>query len=260
MNPYMINEEFLELKDFALGIPKNFDLMGEIIQDHRNVIKKVTTPQGTFVIKNFKGMYFFNRLAYSIFRKSKAERSYLHALLLLDKGILTPPPIAWIDCRRLGLLTQSYFISLYYPSKTLSEIFQRLDVNDYDAKKNWYKRLASFTLKLHRLEIYHNDFTFGNMLVVETPDQFSFALVDLNRIAFRKVSYRDGLQNFSKLGVPKEELNMLIREYAELSSQPVEKSIATYWASRKRSEFVRSIRKKLRKYTLTPLEKITTGK
>lgn len=260
MDHYTINEEFSELKEFALGIPKTFDRIGEIIQDHRNVIKKVATPQGTFVIKNFKGMYFFNRLAYSIFRKSKAERSYLYALLLRDKGILTPPPVAWIDCYRWGFLTHSYYISMHYPNKTLSETFKLLDVNDYDAKNNLYKRLASFTLTLHRLDIYHDDFTFGNILVIETPDHLSFALVDLNRILFRKVSYRYGLQNFSKLGVPKEELNTLIREYAELAGQPVEKSIEAYWASRKRSEFFRGIRKKIRKYTLTPLEKIMAGK
>ncbi len=136
MNPYKINEKFLELEEFALGIPKYFDRIGEIIQDHRNVIKKVATPQGTFVIKNFKGMYFFNRLAYSIFRKSKAERSYLYALLLQEKGVLTPPPIAWIDCYRWGLLTHSYFISIYYPYKTLSEILKQLDHNDVRCKEN----------------------------------------------------------------------------------------------------------------------------
>jgi hypothetical protein len=256
MNPCVINEEFLELEEFALGIPKTFDRIGEIIQDDRNVIKKATTPQGTLVIKNFKGMYFFNRLAYSIFRKSKAERSYLNALLLRDKGVLTPTPIAWIDRYRWGLLTHSYFISMYYPYKTLSEIFKQLDPSDYETKKTLYNRVATFALSLHRLDIYHDDFSLGNILVIENPDYFSFALVDLNRVVFRKVSYSDGLRNLAKLGIPKEDLNMLIREYAILSGEPIEKSMDTFWATRKRSEFFRSIRKNIRRYTLTPLEKI----
>ena len=260
MNSYAINEEFSELKEFALGIPTQFDRIGEIVHDHRNVIKKVTTPQGTFVIKNFAGMYFFNRLAYSIFRQSKAERSYLYALLLQEKGILTPPPIAWIDCYRWGLLTQSYFISLYYPSKTLSEILKHLDPNDYDAKKTLYSQVASFALRLHRLDIYHDDFSLGNILLRENSDGTSFALVDLNRILFRKVSYSYGLQNFAKLGFPKEDLNMVIREYAKLSGQPVEESIEAFWATRKRADVLRSIRKSIRRYTLTPLEKIVGGK
>ena len=258
MNRYMINGEFPELKEFALGIPKDFHRIGEIIQDHRNVIKKVTTPEGTFVIKNFKGMYFFNRLAYSIFRKSKAERSYLYSILLRDKGILTPPPVAWIDCYRWGLLTQSYFISKFYPYKSLSEILKHLDINNYDYKKTLYSHVASFALTLHRLDIYHDDFSLGNILVIENPDGFSFALVDLNRVLFRKVSYSYGLQNFAKLGVPKEDLNMLIQEYAKLSNQPIEKSIDAFWSTRKRSDFIRSIRKKIRKYTLTPIEKIAS--
>ena len=260
VNPYMINEEFLELKEFALGIPEHFDRIGEIIQDHRNVIKKVATAHGTLVVKNFKGMFFFNRLAYSIFRKSKAERSYLYSLLLRDKGVLTPPPVAWIDCYHWGLLTSSYFISMYHPHRTLSEIVSQGDLNDSDAKKALYSRLASFALTLHRLNIYHDDFSLGNILVIEDPNYFSFALVDLNRVVFRKVSYRSGLQNFAKLGVPKEDLNLIIREYAILSCQPIQKSIDTFWAARKRSEFFRSIRKSIRRYTLTPLEKMVSEK
>jgi hypothetical protein len=145
---------------------------------------------------------------------------------------------------------------MYYPYKTLSEVFKELDLNDHDAKKTLYNRVASFALTLHRLDIYHDDFSLGNILVIDNPDYFSFALVDLNRVMFRKVSYRNGLQNFAKLGLPKEDLNMLIREYAILSGQPIEKSIDTFWAARKRSEFFRSIRKNIRRYTLTPLEKI----
>jgi serine/threonine protein kinase len=259
MNRHMINGEFPELEEFALGIPKDFDRIGDIIQNNRNVIKKVTTPQGTFVIKSFTGMYFFNRLAYSIFRKSKAERSYLYSLLLRDKGILTPPPVAYIDCYSWGLLTNSYFISKFYPYKTLSDILKQLDVNNYDYKKKLYHHVASFTLKLHKLDIYHDDFSLGNILVIDNPDGFSFALVDLNRVVFRKVSYSYGLQNFAKLGIPEEDLNMLIREYATLSKQPIEKSIDAFWSTRKRSDLARSIRKKIRKYTLTPIEKIVAS-
>jgi hypothetical protein len=123
-----------------------------------------------------------------------------------------------------------------------------------------YNSVASFTLKLHRLGIYHDDFSLGNILVNENPDNPSFALVDLNRIMFRKVSYRSGLQNLTKLGFSTDDLNMLISEYAVLSGQSIERSIHTFWARKKRAEFVRSIRKNIRKYTLTPLEKLVAAK
>ena len=73
------------------------------------------------------------------------------------------------------------------------------------------------------------------------------------------MSYSDGIQTFAKFAVPMEDLNMIIREYAILSSEPIEKSIDAFWATRKRSDFVRSIRRGIRKYTLTPLEKIVAG-
>jgi hypothetical protein len=55
-------------------------------------------------------------------------------------------------------------------------------------------------------------------------------------------------------------LNELIGEYAALSSQSVEKSIDAFWATRKRAEVLRSLRRNIRRYTLTPLEKMLAVK
>lgn len=251
-----INEEFSELKEFIKSIPNRFYQTGEIILDSRNVVKKVSTGHGTFVIKNFKGMYFFNRLAYTLFRKSKAERSYLYSLTLLSKGIQVPAPVAWIDCYRWGMLRRSYYISQFQPYPTLAQLVNSPSGMDLETKNMLYRSLAGFAKNLHSHEIYHDDFSSGNILVIESSKSFSFALVDLNRILFKKVSYADGLQNFSKLGLPKAELNVVIQEYASLSRQPVDQSVNNFWKIRERIDFIRKVRKNLRKYTLTPIEKL----
>lgn len=260
MKSYTVRNEFSALKEFTLSIPDTFNEIGLTIQDKRNIVKKVTTEQGTFVIKNFKGMYFLNRLAYSLFRKSKAARSYIYSHILNDNGIRTPPHVAWLDCYKWGLLTESYFISVFYTYNTLQQALEYYTIYDESYKASLLRQVAAFALKLHRLGIYHEDFSVGNLLVIPEPDGYQFAMVDLNRIKFKKVSYRKGLQNFARLKIAPNDLNILIREYALLSGQSPEASINMFIADKKQSSFLRMLRKKVRRYTLTPLERMWAGK
>ncbi|HYF68419.1 MAG TPA: lipopolysaccharide kinase InaA family protein [Ohtaekwangia sp.] len=254
---YRISNEFSRLKEFTLGVHEKFDLGGEILRGNRNVVKKIITPDGEFVIKSFKGMYFLNRLAYSLFRKSKAERSYRYSARLNDNGILTPPHVAWIDCYTWGFLTHSYFVSVYCPYKTLHQFLETSEESD---KKSLYRQLAAFTLKMHRLGIYHDDFSVGNILVHAEGDDFKFSLVDLNRVKFQKINYKKGLQNFKTLKIPPQDMNILLREYAIQSDRSPQHSINTFWIHQKRSSLLRAFRKRIRYYTVTPLERMLAGK
>jgi len=254
MNSYQINDEFSQLKEFTLSLPETFDGIGTVIHGNRNVVKKVTIPEGTFVIKNYRGMYFFNRLAYSLFRKSKAERSYSYSIILNEKGVITPAPVSWLNCYKGGILSQSYFISAFVPYKTLYEVLK--DNHDRSFKDMLLRHVAAFTLGLHKAGIYHYDYSTGNILVIENSNSIDFAMVDLNRIKFQKVNYRKCVRNFSTLGISTEEMNLLIREYAILSGQSPEESINNFWSDKKFSATLRNIRTTFRKFTLTPLERL----
>ena len=252
----MIGNEFAELKDFTVNLPHTFDRMGLVLENKRNVVKKVITGQGTYVIKYFKGMYFFNRLAYSFFRKSKAVRSYLYSRVLNDKGIVTPAPVAWINCYELGLLTDSYFVSVYYPHKTFREIMETFKKSDDRGKVQLLRELAAFCFRMHMTGTYHDDFSVGNILVDPTDKGYEFALVDLNRVKFKDVSYGQGLRSFAKLNIPAEDLNVLITEYARLSGESSEVSADLFWKHKKQASALRRLRKKIRHYTLKPIEEI----
>jgi hypothetical protein len=255
MKYYKISDEFAALNEFIVNLPVAFDHTGLIIKDNRNVIRKVDTAQGTLVIKSFKGMYFFNRVAYSFFRKSKAERSYLNSASLNEKGIFTPPNVGWLDTYRWKLLEKSYYICLYSPHKTFQE--HLVDhANDENYKKTLYAHLLTFVIKLHRAGINQMDLSLGNILVIPTTDGYEFSMVDLNRVRFHKMSFRQGLNNLRKIEIPLDDLNNLIREYAVQNGQSPEAAVAMYWADTQRFIFLRSLRKQLRKYTLTPVEKL----
>ena len=253
MKHFKISSEFVELKEFILTLPDTFDSIGLTIVKNRNVVKKTDSIQGTVIVKSFKGMYFFNQLAYSIFKKSKAERSYINSEILKEKGFTTPPNVGWLDCYTGGLLTQSYYISTYSPYKTLRQVLQN-NLNDKPFRESIYNHLVTFIIKLHHSGVLHNDFSLTNILVIPTNDGYQFSLVDLNRIRFQKVSFREGLRNFHKLEIPKDEIEKLIRDYAVRENKAPDAAVDVFWADTKRTLFLRGLRKKLRKYTLTPLE------
>jgi tRNA A-37 threonylcarbamoyl transferase component Bud32 len=256
MISYKVGNEFAELKEFTVNLPHTFDRMGLVIENKRNVVKKVITSQGTFVIKYFKGMYFFNRLAYSFFRKSKAVRSYIYSRVLNDKGIVTPAPVAWINCYNLGLLTDSYFVSVYCPHKTLREVMESFKKGDDRCKVQLLRELAAFCVRMHMTGAYHDDFSVGNILVDQTENGYEFALVDLNRVKFQDVSYACGLRSFAKLNLPAEDLNVLIKEYAILSGESSRASADLFWKHKKQASALRRIRKKIRYYTLKPIQEV----
>ena len=256
MRDYKISEEFAATREAILDIPNRFNDTGEVIQNSRNVIKRITGQMGTVVVKNFIGMYFFNRLGYSLFRRSKASRSYIYSGILKEKGITTPPRVAWINYYSFGLLMRSYYISVYLQDPTLHTILEDWDPKNASLKTKLYHDLAAFTIKLHKLGIYHKDYSLGNILVKQTDSGFEFGLVDLNRVLFKKINYSEGLRNFSTLGLTKEDMNTLVEEYATQSNQPKAESIEKYWRYLKRKTFFWKLRKGLRRYTLTPLEQL----
>lgn len=256
MRSITVRDDFSSIRDFTEHLPTTFDREGLIIHNSRNVIKKIDTKHGTFVVKNFAGMYFFNRLAYSLFRKSKAVRSYEYSAILNQKGIMTPPHVAWLDCYSMGLLTRSYFVSVFNPNRTLEQMIQQFNAESPSRKTGLIRSLAQFIRELHLKEIYHEDLSIGNILVIPTANGYSFALVDLNRIKFRPVSFRNALRNFTTLLLSVDDMNKLIAEYSSLAGEDNMKARRLFWRYKNRKAMLRRWRRTLRKYTLTQIEKI----
>mgnify|MGYP003674096968 CR=1 FL=1 len=255
MIKYAVNSSFINLKDFSLSLPDTFNHIGKVIQDHRNVIKKITNEHGSFVVKDYKGMYFFNRLGYSLFSLSKAQKSYRNSEFLNKHGIKTPQHIAWIDCYNYGLLQRSFFVSALQPFETFKQFLARTPIG-HPQRNLLYDNFLAFIIKLHTIGIYHDDFSITNVLVIPSENGFEFSLVDLNRMSYRKSPFRKSLQNFNKLEIPTEELYNLISGYAKNQGQSAEEAIKMFLADSAKAQAFRRNRRALRRYTLTPLENL----
>jgi tRNA A-37 threonylcarbamoyl transferase component Bud32 len=234
-----------------------FETSGEVIKDNRNVIKKLDFEGANLVVKSFAGMYFFNRLAYSTIRKSKAQRSFEFAIKLKSLSIHTPEPVGYFDVYKLGLLTKSYYISHYDPVNNLYEILNQESGHTTINRQQLINDFAVFIYQLHSKGIFHDDLSISNVLVYFNQDVINFSLVDLNRIKFTKITYNERIKNLSRLSFKYEEdLENFLQMYASLNHYKKENLIRELQAYSARVSYLRNLRKKIKYYTLTKVENL----
>ncbi|MDR1003698.1 MAG: tyrosine protein kinase [Prevotellaceae bacterium] len=147
-------------------------------------------------VKRYAVPSLFNRIVYSFFRKSKAERAFTYPNRLLQAGIETPRPIACLTNASFGLLAESYFISEQSPYRRNFYEFGNADIADC---RDIVQALARFTAAMHEHGILHRDYSPGNILFDTVDGEYRFSLVDTNRMYFGKVSVEKGCANFARL-------------------------------------------------------------
>lgn len=183
------------------------------IHKARNELKIMDVGNLHTVVKSFKVPHLVNRLIYTFFRSSKAHKSYHNALRLQTLGILTPQPIALIEYFSSGLLEKSFFVSEYFAYDFTIRTPLLENLADRDAI---FTAFAAYTYDLHQKGVWHLDYSPGNILIKKTATGYAFAIVDINRMAFRPITPTQGCENFNKLWATDEELAIMGREYARL--------------------------------------------
>ena len=160
----VINPTYAILNSFVEGITSIFEFQGESIYKDRNKLKCYTIDGYHIVVKKFRKPHFINRIAYSFFRPSKAKRAYEFALKLLELGVETPAPIAFIEQYENGLFTYGYFISIF--ENEYENIRDLMDGTQKDA--DLLKELSVYMADLHTNGILHLDMSPGNILFKKT--------------------------------------------------------------------------------------------
>lgn len=233
MNDFKINKNYE--KELLVKILKNFDKIGEyVVPPGRNEIKRVVVNEKKFLktinIKKFKKPNFISNIIYKYTKGSKAKRSFEYAKKLLEKNIGTPEPIAYFD--KFGKEERDYYISedLKYDF-TCREIFWP---EDYEKVKteHWYKKIeekrekvirqfAKFSYDLHEKGIQFEDYSPGNVLIVEKNENFEFYLVDLNRMKFdAKMNIKSRMKNVSRMMEDENLAKIFCNEYAKCCKLP----------------------------------------
>ena len=155
-----INPKYKSLEKAILDIPRRFDQEGEVIDDKRNVIKILDVEGERFNVKSFKKPNIVNQFAYAYVRKGKAQRSFEYANTLLERGVDTPEPIAYIVYRNVFGVTRSFYISR---QEEYDYTFRDLRVKRPADLESILREFTRFTYHFHSQSIYFIDHSPGNV-------------------------------------------------------------------------------------------------
>lgn len=208
----VVNPDFKELEPLLLKIPNLFEQHGETIYKSRNELRIIDIPGLIINVKRYRIPFLMNRIAYTFFRSSKANRAYEYALTLKEKGFGTPEPIAYLEFKNKGLLGYSYFVSRHISECRMMREFS--DGSDIAGREDIIEALGTFIARLHEAGILHLDLSVGNILFQKEGKNIRFWLVDLNRMRFCSIGQEKGCRNFERLRGSEALFGILANTYA----------------------------------------------
>lgn len=245
----VFQEQFKSDKKQLNSFIVSFNSTGEQFgKSDRNTIKLFKLNNLTLNIKSFKVPNVFNQFAYKFLRKSKAQRSFEYANRLLQMGLNTPNPIAYYEFTTPLLFKKSFYISEHFISDlTYRELTKDLNYPDHE---DILRAFTRFTYQLHEKNINFLDHSPGNTLIKKKGNDYSFYLVDLNRMEFEPMSFETRIKNFSRLTKHKPMVEVMSDEYAKCSCEDYNKVFQLMWRStvefQKKYKRKRRLKKKLK--------------
>lgn len=208
-----VDAGFCTLTSYVKALPALFKYdSGTVIYKGRNELREMDWYGTKVVIKSFRVPNLINRIAYGVFRSSKAQRSFEYAEMLRREGIGSPAPVAYYTERNGLLFTRSYYISL---KSECPYSYVNLMRGDFPGQEEILRAIARTTAALHEKGYLHKDYSRGNILFRHTDKGVEVEIIDLNRIRFRTVDMEEGCRNFERLPGTPEMFAILADEYAK---------------------------------------------
>lgn len=237
-----VSNDFRRYHDFIRSLPKTFDCSGTLLYRERNTVKSFVTDGTTLVVKRYKRPNIVQRVAYTFFKKSKAERAYIFARMLRDRGISTPREAAYIEMRDGIMMSDSYFVSESCTLPALSTLLRRPDFDRSVAGS-----LAEFLVRLHERGVLHGDLNLTNILYDMQPDgRCTFTLIDTNRSKFRQPSHSDCIENLTRLTHDEALMTFVIGRYAAIRGWDSNSTVSEVARCLHRFERRRELKRKLK--------------
>ena len=229
----VLNPKYERLRSWIEGLPAMFEREGEVIYDARNQIRRYEVDGLTLCVKRFHRPMLLNRIIYTFFRPSKAKRSYLNGLYLIEHQIGTPEPIAYIEEHSCGLIGFSYLVTL---QSSLTRLNREWTLNYSPELEDTIRPLARFTAQMHESQALHYDFSPGNILWDKVDGEYRFEVIDINRMRIgQKVTLRDGARSLRRLCAKTSFFLTFADEYAQ--QRGFDKEECTRWILYYRDQF-----------------------
>lgn len=153
-------------------------LLGQSLQDkQRCSVARVNDPTGSFVWKRYNWGTPFRRVRKSL-QRTPARQSWFDGRFLVEEGLPTPQPRAFLE-RRLGPFnTESFLLTDYVPGTSLYRLMRFGNPSD-DEVQEVITQVVALWQRLDELHVQHNDFKPENLIVDPNGKVW---LIDLERM------------------------------------------------------------------------------
>lgn len=249
----IINPKYAHLQKQIENIPDYFENERDVVYDGRNVLKRINLDNVDVVVKSFKKPHIINRVVYSFFRQSKAERSYIYSMEIQKHGFQTPEPVAMIEQYHGGLLSRSYYVCCYDGGETVRCLMDGKVAGNEDK----LLAFARYTVALHQAGILHLDYSPGNILIHQKDaNEYCFSLVDVNRMQLlSEIDCDTVCRNMCRLCISREVLVYIMTEYASKRGWDVSSTVnlALYYSDQFFTSYIyrRAARKEKSKHIVS---------
>lgn len=226
---------------------------------HSTVLKVQHHVLGDLFIKRYDPKGLLIKIKDSL-RGSRAFRAWKAGEMLERHGICAPSVIAVGEKRRLGLLTESFLVTLPLDASPLTEIF--LPVGNFRVKRKMVRKLGREVGRMHGIGIIHGDLIPGNIFVKTNKGGHSICLLDnestrkvaevnindriknlvqLNRVILPRITAADRVRFFDAYLKENPSLNTsrdeLLRKIGEVTSERVMRHRGIPLEDRKKTTF-----------------------
>lgn len=208
----IINPTYHHLSDFIATLPTVFETEGEVVYDARNQVRLFTVDGMKLAVKRFKKPMLHQRLDYTVFRPSKAKRAYLYGIKLLELGIGTPTPIAYIETYSKGLFAQGYLVTEFCGDPDARILREEPEGHD-----DLVEAIAKYLVDCHEKGFIHGDTNLTNFLYRKDASGYHITTIDINRSHFLpNPSKKQCLESLFRLTHVRPTLRHIVVRYAAL--------------------------------------------
>ena len=166
-----IHSRYKKLEGFVRTLPQTFGTGGTLLFHKRNTVKMFDVGGTRLVVKRFRCPNALQRVAYTLFKPSKAIRAYMYADMFAARSIPTPAAVACLQMKKGGLASEGYFVSLCGDGCPVRKRLlpggpgQEYVTHDYgDADMRLIDTVAAFIADMHGKGVIHGDLNISNLL------------------------------------------------------------------------------------------------
>ncbi len=177
--------------EFIKSLPETFGQVGTEIHSARNRLRIMDVSQfgieglDRVMVKRYHGLFWFQKIDYSYFRKPKCRKAYDNTAELRRRGFEAAEELAYVEVWRNGLYQYAFFVSEVAEGEQLDSLVIRLkEKNEQETINAIIKQYAAMVVRLHEHGVLYWDMNCGNVICRqnEVNGTWHFTLIDTNRV------------------------------------------------------------------------------